>query len=206
MVSCPDSDPVFRIQRCRFRIHSIGSAHHLSGSSVAYQIIDFPNIAGIAIGMSLITVVGQCMGAGNIKEAEKQTKKLLLWVFICDWISKGLLFLFAPQIVGWFSLSQDAAADAVLVLRAFFLAAIPVWPLSFTLPNALRAAGDVRYTMTVSLLSMWVCRIAASYLLVFHFRIGLLGVWIGMFTDWYVRGISYTIRYIRGKWNRFKVI
>ncbi len=178
----------------------------IAANSVAYQIIDFPNLAATSIGMSLITVVGQCMGAGNLPEAKYQTRKLMKAAYVCDWISKGLLFLFAPQIVGWFSLSAEAAADAVLVLRAFFLAAIPVWPLSFTLPNALRAAGDVRYTMTVSLISMWVCRIAASYLMIFHFHMGLLGVWVGMFIDWYVRGVSYLLRYLSGKWNNHKVI
>ncbi len=178
----------------------------IAANSVAYQIIDFPNLAAIAVGMSLITVVGQCMGAGNIPEAKYQIKKLMVCAYLVDWFSKGMLFIFAPQIVGWFSLSADAAADTVQVLRAFSIAAIPVWPLSFTLPNALRAAGDVRYTMTVSLLSMWVCRIAVSYLLVFHFHMGVLGVWIGMFVDWYVRGCSYLLRYLSGRWMRHKVI
>ncbi|MDO4616153.1 MAG: MATE family efflux transporter [Lachnospiraceae bacterium] len=178
----------------------------IAANSVAYQIIDYPNLAATSIGMALITVVGQCMGAGNVPEAKYQIRKLMGAAYICDWISKGLLFIFTPQIVGWFSLTPDAAADAVLVLRAFSVAAILIWPLSFTIPNALRAAGDVRYTMTVSLVSMWICRIAASYLLVFHFRLGVLGVWIGMFIDWYVRGISFLLRYVSGRWNRHKVI
>ena len=93
-----------------------------------------------------------------------------------------------------------------MVLRAFFLAAILVWPLSFTLPNALRAAGDVKYTMTVSILSMWIGRIAASYIFVFYLHLGLMGVWVGMFIDWYIRGASYLIRYLSDKWSKFQVI
>ncbi len=178
----------------------------IAANSVAYQIIDFPNLPASSIGMALITIVGQCMGAGRVDGAKKQVKCLMKYAYVSDWISKGLLFCFAPQIVSWFSLSSKTASSAVMLLRTFFIASILVWPLSFTLPNALRAAGDVRYTMTVSILSMWFCRIAASYVLVFYLHLGLIGVWLGMFIDWYIRGISYLIRYLSNKWCTFKVI
>lgn len=178
----------------------------IAANSIAYQIIDFPNLPASSIGIALITIVGQCIGAGDIKEAKYQIKKLLKYAYVSDWICKGVLFIFAPVFVSWFSLSQEAADSAVAVLRAFFLAAILIWPLSFTLPNALRAAGDVKYTMTVSILSMWICRIVASYVLVFYLNMGLMGVWIGMFIDWYVRGICYEFRYLSNKWIEHKVI
>ena len=178
----------------------------IAANSVAYQIIDFPNLPASSIGIALITIVGQCMGARNIDEAKKQVQRLMKYAFFSDWISKGLLFIFAPQIVSIFSLSEETASSTVMVLRAFFLAAILVWPLSFTLPNALRAAGDVKYTMAVSILSMWICRIAASYIFVFYLHLGLMGVWLGMFIDWYIRGASYLIRYLSDKWSKFQVI
>lgn len=178
----------------------------IAANSVAFQIIDFPNLPAASIGVALITIVGQCMGAGQEKEAKRQINKLMKCAYVCDWICKGLLFIFAPQIVSWFKLSPAATRETIAVLRAFFLAAIVIWPLSFTIPNALRAAGDVKFTMSVSILSMWLCRIVASYVLVFHFNMGLMGVWIGMFIDWYVRGICYGIRYLSGKWMKHKVI
>lgn len=172
----------------------------IAANSIAYQIIDFPNLPASAIGIALITIVGQCIGAGDIDGAKYQIKKLMKYAYVSDWICKGILFIFAPVFVGWFSLSIEAANSAVVVLRAFFIAAIVIWPLSFTMPNALRAAGDVKYTMIVSILSMWICRIIASYVLVFYLNVGLIGVWIGMFVDWYVRGIFYGIRYLSNKW------
>ena len=178
----------------------------IAANSVSYQIIDFPNLPASSIGIALITIIGQCMGAGDIKEAKTQIRKLMKWAYISDWISKGLLFVFAPQIVGIFSMSQEASSQAVMVLRSFFIAAILIWPLSFSLPNALRAAGDVKFTMTISIASMWVCRILASYILVFKLNMGLMGVWIGMYIGWYVRGISYVLRYLSNKWTSFKVI
>lgn len=178
----------------------------IAANSIAYQIIDFPNLPASAIGIALITIVGQCIGAGDIDVAKYQIKKLMKYAYVSDWICKGILFIFAPVFVGWFSLSIEAANSAVVVLRAFFIAAIVIWPLSFTMPNALRAAGDVKYTMIVSILSMWICRIIASYVLVFYLNVGLIGVWIGMFVDWYVRGIFYGIRYLSNKWIGYKVI
>jgi len=178
----------------------------IAANSVATQIIDFPNLPATSIGIALITIVSQCVGAGRIDEARRQTKRLMKYAYVSDWISKGLLFIFAPQLVSWFSLTDDTAATAVLVLRSFFIAAIVAWPMSFTLPNALRAAGDARYTMTVSILSMWVCRIAASYFLVFHLHMGIMGVWGGMYVDWYIRAFFYLIRYLGNRWSRHQVI
>ena len=80
-----------------------------------------------------------------------------------------------------------------------------LWPLSFTLPNALRAAGDVRYTMTVSIVSMAVCRIALSVVLGSMLGLGALGVWYAMLVDWVVRITCFIVRFERGKWKTMKV-
>ena len=80
------------------------------------------------------------------------------------------------------------------------------WPMSFTLPNALRAAGDAKFTMVVSMLSMWICRIGMSYLLGLGMGLGLLGVWMAMFADWIVRGAVFLGHVLRGKWKNHHVI
>lgn len=178
----------------------------IAANSIAYQIIDFPNIPGTSIGLALVVIAGQDIGMGNYKHAVRDTKHLLKIAYTGDWSCKLLLFLAAPPLVSLFSLSDAASHMAVTVLRCFSIASLPVWPLSFTLPNALRGAGDVKYTMIVSILSMWVCRIVVSYILVIWCDLGILGVWIGMFVDWYVRGISYTMRFISKKWMNKKVV
>lgn len=178
----------------------------IAANAVGYQIIDFPNIPGTAIGLALVTVVGQCVGAGKTDQAVHYTKKMTFLAYVGDWCCKITLFFICPYIVAWFHLTAEASETAVTILRLFSLAALPVWPLSFTLPNALRGAGDIKFTMTVSLVSMWVCRILVSYVLIFYTSLGVIGVWIGMFTDWYVRGIFYTARFASGKWKSKAVI
>ena len=80
-----------------------------------------------------------------------------------------------------------------------------LWVPSFTPPNGLRAAGDVRFSMITATLTMWLCRVALSIFLMRVVKTGPIGVWYGMFADWGVRGVIFTIRFVRGKWLRFKV-
>ena len=84
--------------------------------------------------------------------------------------------------------------------------AIILWPISFTLPNGLRAAGDVRFTMIISISSMFVLRISFGYVLGIVFNMGVIGVWIAMGGDWLIRAIIYIIRFKNGIWKNFKVI
>lgn len=93
---------------------------------------------------------------------------------------------------------------AVEVLRWCALFDLVFWPMSFSLPNALRASGDAKFTMIVSMCSMWLFRIGFSFLLVP--QIGLLGVWVSMFIDWIVRAVVFFIRFLSGRWKTKKVI
>ncbi len=178
----------------------------IAANSVSYSVIEFPNIPGMSMGLALITVVGNCLGAGEIEQAKKYTKKLMVLAYAGDWIMNALLFVFAPQVAGVFSLSKEATDMAVEVLRWFSSVAVFIWPLSFTLPNALRAAGDVKYTMLTGILSMWMFRVLCSYFLAVVCNLGILGVWYGMFIDWGVRSLFFVIRYLSGKWQTKKVI
>ena len=178
----------------------------IAANAIANTIASFINTPGTAIQLGLTTVVGQCVGGRVYEQAFYYTRKLL-------WLTYGLMgvlniavFLVAGPLVGLFHLSAAAAADARAVLYTFTVASILIWPLSFSLPNALRAAGDARFTMIVSMVSMWVFRIGFSYLLGGAAKMGLMGVWVAMYIDWLVRSIVFTIRFARGKWKELRVI
>lgn len=186
-------------------ITSFGTAA-IAANSVSYSIIEFPNIPGMSMGLALITVVGTCLGAGEVAQAKKYTKKLMLFAYLGDWIMNLVLFVFAVPIVSVFSLSPEATRMAAEVLRWFSTIAVFIWPLSFTLPNALRAAGDVKFTMLTGIISMWLFRVLCSYLLAVVCNMGILGVWFGMFIDWAVRSLLFVVRYLSGRWQMKKVI
>ena len=180
-------------------VTSLGQAA-IAANSVSYTIIDFANIPASSMGLALITVVGQCIGAGKKDEAKHYVKKILLWSYIGDWICNITLFFIGHYIPTWFNLSPEAVDIATVVLRAFNITSLFIWPLSFTMPNALRAAGDVHFTMIVSILSMWIFRVGSSYVFGIMLGFGVLGVWIGMFVDWGCRSLFFGIRFLNGKW------
>ena len=172
----------------------------IAANSISYQVIEFPNIIGNTIGLALVVITGQNIGAKNLDAAKSDTKYMIRLAYIGDWICKISFFFLSPLIVSLFSLSPEASAIAVTVLRAFSIASLPIWPLSFTMPHALRGAGDVKYTMVMSIISMWAGRVIVGYVLITFFHLGILGVWIGMFVDWYIRGISFLVRFYGKKW------
>lgn len=178
----------------------------IAANSIAYQVIEFPNIAGNTIGLALVVIIGQDIGALNKEKAIRDSKHMLKLAFIGDWICKISFFFLAPYIIRMFSLTPEATSTAIMVLRLFSIASLPAWPLSFTLPQALKGAGDVKYTMIASIISMWAGRVIVGYILVTVFNLGILGVWIGMFIDWYIRGLCFLFRFKSQKWLNKKAI
>ena len=86
------------------------------------------------------------------------------------------------------------------------ISCLVIWPIAFTLPNTLRASNDAKFTMIVSVASMWIFRIGFGILMGSVFNMGVIGVWIAMFIDWFVRSIFFVIRYRKGKWTQVKII
>ncbi len=170
-----------------------------AANAIANSVAGVVNVPGNAISLSLITVVGQCMGAGDSKQAVRYTRKLMTIVYLAMGSLSVLLFFFATPVVGIFGLTPGAAVMAIQVLRWCAVFDLIFWPMSFSLPNALRASGDAKFTMIVSMFSMWIFRIGFSYLLVP--QIGLLGVWVAMFIDWIVRAVVFLIRFLSGRWK-----
>ena len=175
-----------------------------AANAIANSVAGVVNVPGNAISLSLITVVGQCMGAGDSKQAVRYTRKLMIIVYLAMGSLSVLLFFFATPVVGLFGLTPGAAVMAIQVLRWCAVFDLIFWPMSFSLPNALRASGDAKFTMIVSMCSMWIFRIGFSYLLVP--QIGLLGVWVAMFIDWIVRAVVFLIRFLSGRWKTKTVI
>lgn len=178
----------------------------IAANAIANSVSSFSNIPGAAIGLGLITVVGQCVGAEDYDHAVFYTKRLVKAAYLSMGVLNVALFLLAGPIVGVFNLSAAATASAAQILTTFAVFNAVIWPMSFTLPNALRAAGDARFTMVTSMISMWVFRIGFSYILSLMMGLGLLGAWFAMYIDWIVRSIVFMIRFARGKWKQKKVI
>ena len=176
--------------------------YQVSANAVSGNIDRMGIIVGQAMGLAMVTVVGQCVGARDTEQAKYYIKKLLRWTYIGQGTGFLLIFLFANQLVGFYStLSVETRELAVLLCSIHSILGIFFWPVSFVLPNALRASNDVKFTMWVGIGSMLMCRILGSWLLCVHFGMGALGVWIAMVTDWVCRTSFFVPRILSGKWK-----
>ena len=179
----------------------------IAANAVANTASTFLNIPANAVGMAALTVVGQCLGVGEKEQAVYYSRRLLLTAYCGAWVMNLSAFLFANRfVISLFNLSPEAQTMALQVMVWFNFVSLFFWPSSFTLPNILRAAGDARFTMAVSILSMWVFRVGFCYVMVLGFHGRLLSIWMGMFLDWVFRSLCFFVRFARGRWMEQSVI
>lgn len=180
----------------------------VAANAIANSISGVINVPGSAMGLAIITVIGRCIGAGDTRQAVHYTKLLVGCSYLSMLIMGSALFFSADFLATLFNLSPEAMAMASQVLKFCAIANMLFWPMAFTLPNSLRAAGDAVFTMVVSLTTMFVCRVALSYVFAcsWGLGLGLLGVWLAMFCDWIVRAVCFLWRYWRGSWKKIHVI
>ena len=178
----------------------------IAANAIIGSIFNIIIVPGMGMSLAILTVAGQCIGAGDYKQAASYTGKLLWITYITMIVINLPVVLFPRAIVSLFPLGEDATKIALQVLPILAVFCMLVWPVSFAFPNTLRAAGDARFSMIVSAASMWVVRFGLSYLLVKQFHFGVAGVWYGMVSDWVVRAIFFYFRYRGGKWKTMKVL
>jgi putative MATE family efflux protein len=188
------------------RIFTTFGTRAFAANAIAGVINSFSFMPGMAYGMALLTIVGQCVGAGDYEAAKKQTAKIMKITYITLFIISSLIYIFMEPLISFFSLSPEAHDLAKTFLRVHCISMAVGWPMSFALPNALRAAGDARYVMIAATVSMWTIRVSAAYLLAYPLGVGPLAVWIAMGADFICRGTCYLTRWLGGKWQTKRVI
>ena len=180
----------------------------VAANAIANSIAGVTTVPSMTIGLAMITVVGRCMGAGQVDQARYYVRKLMSYSYGLMFLMAIVLFFGGPWIAQLFGLSDEARRMAVQAMRICAMGDVLFWPLAFTLPNALRAAGDSLYTMIESQVSMFLCRVALSYVLASSWGLGwgLAGVWAAMVADWVVRGVCFVLRYRSGRWQTLQVL
>ena len=163
-------------------------------------------IPGNAMNLAMITVIGQCVGARDYGQASYYTKKLMkiAYLSVIGW--NTLILATLPLSLKLYNLSEETIWLSTVLIVLHNGCAMLLWPASFTLPNALRAAGDVRFTMSVSIFSIWAFRFGFGYLLGAQMGMGAVGIWIAMLLDWAFRSVCFIIRFARGKWKEKRLV
>ena len=178
----------------------------IAANGVAQSFWSVAALMGTALGLAFVTVIGQCMGAGDTETAEYYMRKLLRITFLASILWNGLILLAAPFVLRGYAISDEAAHLVVILVIIHNLFNALFYPLSGALANGLRASGDVKYTMYVSIFSTIGCRVVFSVLFGICLNLGVIGIAFAMCLDWMIRAAFFWIRFQRGKWKEFRVI
>lgn len=154
-----------------------------------------------AINFAIVTVVGQCIGAKEFIQAEYYIKRLLQQAQVMTIIISTIQIIALPYILSFYTISNEAKEISYLLMILHNAMTMAIWPPAFTLSNGLRAAGDAKFTMNVSIIAMLSIRIVFAYILSIMFNLGVFGVYIAMGIDWVYRAIVQYKRLYNGKWK-----
>ncbi len=172
----------------------------IAANAVGNAIALFQIIPGFAIGMAMVSVTAQCVGAQDYEQVRYYNKKLTKITYAAMIFVNIIVVAILPLLIKLYNLGAEAAGITQWIIIFHAVCACLIWPLSFSLPNTLRAANDVKFCLVVSVVSMWAVRIAPSYILAGKLGLGVKGIWIAMVLDWCVRAVFFVIHYKRQKW------
>ncbi len=178
----------------------------INANHVATTISYMTYAAASAFTLGILPFVGQCMGAKRPDEAEFYIKHILKLDRLVLIVTAVFAIIFTPQVVSVFGLSEEASVQTINIARLYFFCTPLFYPESFALANALRGTGDTKFPMIVSITTMFVLRVGFAYFMVKVFSLGIMSIWIVMVSDWFVRGIIFTMRFKRGAWKQNRVI
>lgn len=180
--------------------------YQIAANGVAQSIWSLAALAGVAMGPVFITVIGQCMGNGDIKAADHYFKKLTRITLFISSAWNLLIFVLTPLFLKFYALEPETKHLVILLVLIHNLFNATAYPYSGALSNGLRAAGDVKFTMYVSIISTIAVRLLLSWFFGIILKMGVIGIAIAMVCDWIIRALIFFWRQKSGKWKAFQVI
>lgn len=187
-------------------IAALFGTYQIAANGVAQSIWSLAALAGAAMGPVFITVIGQCMGNGDTQIAEVYFKKLTKITLMLSSAWNLLIFLMTPLFMKFYALGPDTKQLVIWLVLIHNLFNAIAYPFSGALSNGLRAAGDVKFTMYVSIISTIAVRLLLSWFLGVVLQMGVIGIAIAMVSDWIIRAVIFFWRQQSGKWKTFQVI
>lgn len=178
-----------------------------NGNTIANQLNNYASVVGGGVGTSCITVIGQAVGAGDPDQVKYYMKRMFLLSYIANGICVALILALVPVIVPMYGYLAEAKQVGMQCLYFCLLFQFVTYPLSFTTPGILKATSDVKYVMYCAIASMFIMRVGLAFLLTTDKipglpKLGAMGYWIGMCSDWVLRSILFFSRLISGRWKK----
>lgn len=187
-------------------IVALFGTYQIAANGVAQSIWSLAALAGVAMGPVFITVIGQCMGNGDTDAADHYFKRLTRITLLISSAWNLLIFLLTPFFMKFYALQPETKRLVIWLVLIHNVFNAAAYPFSGALSNGLRAAGDVKFTMYVSVISTIAVRLLLSWLLGIVLKMGVIGIAIAMVCDWSIRAVIFFWRQKSGKWKTFQVI
>ncbi len=178
----------------------------IAANGVAQSFWSLAALVGAAMGPAFVTIIGQCMGAGDSLAATYYMRKLMRITLLISVLWNVLVFAFTPVFLRFYPLDRTVTDLILALVLIHNVCNAVLYPFSGVMPNGMRAAGDVRYAMLVSVFSTAACRLVLSVVFGVWMQLGVIGVALAMCCDWAVRTVFTLLRYKSGKWKTFHVI
>lgn len=187
-------------------IVALFGTYQIAANGVAQTIWSLANVCSSAMGPVFITVIGQCMGSGSVSEADESFRRLLKINLVLSAAWNALIFLLTPAVMPFFRLEAETRQLIIILVLIHNVFNAVTMPFSGSLGNGLRAAGDVRFTMYVSVGSTLLVRLVLSWLFGIVMGMGVIGIAFAMCADWTARGLIFLLRWKSGVWKQFSVL
>ena len=173
----------------------------IAANAIANTITSLHWVVGTSTNLGLTSVVSPCVGAGDYKQARWYIRYFLRFIYLVQSLTCGSTLLAIPLILKLYHVSAETAHLATIIMLIHGVSTILLWPLAFSISTGMRAAGDVRYVMVVSSVSMWLCRVGLGSALILVFHTGVVGLWITWVVDWLFRISFFVPHYLGKKWE-----
>ncbi|MDP4151846.1 MAG: MATE family efflux transporter [Bacillota bacterium] len=178
----------------------------LAANAISGSISSLYQITGNSFSLTLITVVGQCMGRRNIRDSKKFTHSFIFLSSASFVLTAAIIFSLFKPLVSLYNPPEQIVHTIFIIVLILSIFQITIWSFSFITPSALRAAGDSRFTSIASMLSMWFVRVVLGYILGIMTPLGIIGIWLAMNLEWCVRAVIFNLRLHGDKWYKHHVI
>ena len=173
---------------------------NVAANAVANSAFSLLYAAPSAVGNLAVTVVGQCVGAGEKGLARRYGKGMIKLATGINVLALAVLLPLLPFILKLYQAPDNTLSMIYTVLGIAAVCMPFFWPSSNTMPSVLRSAGDAAFSSYFSLVTMWVIRVGLGYVFAIPLKLGLPGVWMCMCLEWAVRTVVFWKRFGTEKW------
>jgi len=174
-------------------------AASLAAAAYSMQIMSWVIIFADSIGLGTEILIGHRIGDGDLERAYHELLRSLRIGILIAIVTSTALALAAPLVASAFSRDAVTAGLIVSVLRIGMLLE-PGRVFNIVVINALRATGDARFPLFVGIASMWGVWLPLAWFLGVHSGLGVVGVWLSMCCDEWLRGLLMYRRWKRRHW------